>query len=141
MFTTLAFILWLFILPFVMGSSVAFHAINEEKRYESPKLATSLPEKVLNGVCGGILIALLYIYASFPSLIIPYPQISGVNVTILAVFYLIKIIISLITEKPISVLIGFSLISRVQKLLMLLLFGLLILVALENLHIISTYLE
>lgn len=141
MFTVLAFFLWLVILPFAMGPSVAFHAINEEKRYESPKISTSLTEKVLNGICGGILIGLFYVYACFPSLNLPYPKIFGANVLILAVFYLVKIIISLNTGKPISVLIGFSLISRTQKVLMLLLFGLLILVALENLHIISTYLR
>jgi len=137
-FTGFAIFLWLFLMPFLMGSSVAFHSINEKKRYELPKIATSLPEKVLIGVCVGIILVFLYIYTIFPSLILPYPMIYGVNAVILAVFYIIKIIISLITGKPICVLISFSLISWLQKILMLLLFCLVILVTLENLHIIST---
>ncbi len=138
MFSGLAFFLWLFLLPFLMGSSVAVHEINEKKRYELPKLDTSLPEKILIGVCVGIIIVFFCIYGIFPPLNLPYPLIFGVNALILAVFYIIKIIISLISGKPLSVLISFSLISWLQKIFMLLLFCLIILVALENLHIIST---
>ncbi len=141
MFTIIAVFLWLFILPFVMCSSVAFHAINEKKRYQSYGISTSWPEKILIGICGGILIALLYIYGCFPSLMLPYSKIFGVNIIILSIFYIVKIIIYLIIGKPMSALIGFFLISRTQKLFMLSLFCLLILVALENLHFISTYLR
>lgn len=141
MFTAIAFGIWLVALPFFLGPSVGFHSIKEEKRYEVNKIPTSLFEKVLNGICIGTIVGLLYVECIFPSLVLPYNIIFGVALIVLASFNLIKIIASLFTKEPITVLISFSLRKISHKIVMFFLFWLLLMVALENLHVISTYMK
>lgn len=139
MFSIIAFIIWIIVLPLALGKSVAFHSIKEEQRYEAPKMTTSFPEKLLNIICGCTLLILTFSIKYIPSITNCLIPVFGICLLALSVFYLIKISLSVFSGYAISVLVGFTLITKTNKSLALLLFILSLLVALENLHIIYTY--
>jgi len=134
MFTWALLAICVLISPFFQGSSIAFHTIPEKKRYEKPKLPTPKAEMILNYVCAVPLIAIYLSLGSIPGSRV----ILGIVLLVLSSFYILKIIRSIRVNKEMSFLIGFSLYTTVNKTAALLLMLLLILVALESLHIIPT---
>jgi hypothetical protein len=123
-------------MPILLSSSISFHTIKEQYRYEKPKLPTALPEKIINVICGCILSILFFFNESIPNAL----TIFSYTVIALSAFYIIKIVVSLLTEQPISVLIGFSLTTRAVKIFALAVAVLQIMVGFENLHIMATFL-
>lgn len=132
MITLFDIFLLIILMPFLLSSSISFHMIKEQYRYEKPKLPTALPEKIINVICGCILSILFFFNESISNAL----TVFGYTVIILSTFYVIKIAVSLLTEQPISVLIGFSLTTTAVKIFALAIAVLQIMVGLENLHII-----
>lgn len=141
MFSIFAGFIYIFLLPFALGPASAFHEIKEQHRYQKQKLTTSILEQIVVYLGVGIIIILFYMWGYHPSLIPHSGKIFSIDLIVLASFYLIKLAFSYHSRKPISVLIGFSIASDAQRVTALLLFVLLLLVGLENLHIIPTYLH
>lgn len=140
MLTCITFFLCFFLAPMARGTSVGFHWIKEKERYRPQNLPTPLLEKIINYTCAVILISLLYLELLFPAFISHPGLVLGTTILILVIFYCLKIGKSLYLGSPVTVLIAYALYSKRHKVIAMAVCTWFLIVALENLHIIHTYL-
>lgn len=144
MFTMLAGFLAFCLLPFVLGPAIPFHMIKEEKRYINRK--SLIPPEEWYLLC---CVAIVYVFEGITTLYFPnLPYLLKTMITtigIMALFalalsYIYKIVISLV-KKAAVIIFGGIINSTTLKVGILILNIIILLAALENMHVIPTYLR